>query len=513
MRGGAAGRLYCGLMQVTERPPDRPSGRFDPEGPGLRQRAARGTLVNAAFLAGLNSLSLVKGFVVAALLSTSEYGVWGILLTTLGTLLFFREAGIGDKYVQQDEPDQELAFQRAFSIELAFCGGLALLLAAAAPLLGAVYGQGELVAPALVLALMLPALALSAPIWIFYRRMEFVRQRSLQAIDPVVGFAVSVGLALAGAGYWSLLIGAVAGAWASAVAAVLNSPYRLRFRLDRATLRAYAGFSWPVIVSYLAVIAIMQTTMLVGEAELGLAGVGAIALASMVTMYTERIDEVVTATLYPGICAVRDRTELLFESFVKSNRLALMWGVPFGVGVALFAGDLVDFVLGGEWEPAVGLFQAVGLIAAANHVGFNWEAYYRARGETRPLAVVTVAVAVVFMACALPLLVSEGLDGLALGLAIMTAVGLVLRFAYVRRLFPGMRVLRHTARAIAPSVPAAGAVLLLRAVGDLDRSLGIALVELGLYVAVTVAATLAFERPLLREVVGYVRGRPAGAPA
>ena len=34
---------------------------------------------------------------------------------------------------------------------------------------------------------------------------------------------------------------------------------------------------------------------------------------------------------------------------MKSNRLALMWGVPFGVGLTLFAADLVEFGIGEEW--------------------------------------------------------------------------------------------------------------------------------------------------------------------
>ena len=33
--------------------------------------------------------------------------------------------------------------------------------------------------------------------------MEFVRQRLLQAVDPIVGFVVAVALAVAGAGYWA----------------------------------------------------------------------------------------------------------------------------------------------------------------------------------------------------------------------------------------------------------------------------------------------------------------------
>ena len=68
-----------------------------------------------------------------------------------------------------------------------------------------------------------------------------------------------------------------------------------------------------------------------------------------------------------------------------------MWGMPFGVGLALFAPDLIEFGYGEEWEPAVGLIQAFGLIAAFNHIGYNWTAFFRARGPRRePIGVMGV---------------------------------------------------------------------------------------------------------------------------
>ena len=97
--------------------------RADLSGVGnLRRHTARGTLVNAAYFVGLYSLGLIKGFLVAAFLTRTDYGLWGILVIGLGTLLWLKQVGIGDKYVQQDEADQELAFQKAFTLELAFYG-------------------------------------------------------------------------------------------------------------------------------------------------------------------------------------------------------------------------------------------------------------------------------------------------------------------------------------------------------------------------------------------------------
>jgi len=478
----------------------------------VREHAARGSVVNAAFLIGLSALGLVRGFILAGLLEPRDYGVWGMLVVALGTVLFLRQAGIGDKFVQQDEPDQELAFQKAFTLELAFNGLFALVLAAVVPVAALVYGRGEMVAPGLALIVLLPAAALQAPLWIHYRRMDFARQRTLQAVEPVVGFLVAIALALAGAGYWSFVVAIVAGAWTTSALAVWTSPHPLRLRYERGTLRTYVTFSWPLLVAGGSALVMIQAAMIATTRHLGVAAAGAVALATTVAQFADRVDAIVSDTIYPAICAVRGRTDLLYESFVKTNRLSLMWAVPFGVGLALFASDLVRFALGERWHGAVPLLQAFGATAALGHLGFNWAGYFRARGETRPLAVYALAGCLVFLAAGLPLLLRYGLDGLAAGLALVAVTSVACRAWFLRRLFPGFRMIAHAGRAIAPTVPAVAAVLLLRAAEAGPRGAGAAGAELVLYAAVTVAATLLLERALVRETVGYLRGGLSAIP-
>ena len=96
-------------------------------------------------------------------------------------------------------------------------------------------------------------------------------------------------------------------------------------------------------------------------------------------------------------------------------------------------------------------------------------------------------------------------------MAINTVVSLVVRVHFLMRLFPGFEMLRHAARAIAPTVPAAAAVLLMRQLPMTDhRTAAMALVEMATFVVVTVVATAALERSLVREVLGYLR--PAAVP-
>jgi O-antigen/teichoic acid export membrane protein len=483
-------------------------------GSGLRIRAARGTIVNAVFLTSVNSLALVRGFLVAGFLSTTQYGVWGVVLVVLATLQFLRQIGIGDKYIQQDEADQALAFRKAMTFELGLAAVALVAGVVLVPALAAIFGTPQIIVPALVALLVIPAYALQAPLWIFYREMDFVRQRKLQAIDPVLGFAIAVVLLVAGAGYWALIVGIVVGAWAGALVSVRACPYELGLAFDRETLRAYVSFSWPLVLAGGAAVVVGQGLLIVGEAKLGLGGVGIIALASVISQYSDRADQAITQTIYPTICAVKDRADLLYEAFVKSNRLALMWGAPFGFGLALFAEDLVQFAIGERWRPGIGLMQAIGIAVAIHQIGFNWDAFYRALGRTKPVGVAAGIAIVAFVAIALPLLAADGLRGLALATLLVEGVNFAVRMLYLRRLFSSFRLVRHTTRALLPSVPAVAAVVGVRLLAGEETTLPAALALLALYVAVTIAATAVLERRLLREIVAYLRRRPAvGAPA
>src|ERR1700754_3444070 len=147
---------------------------------GLRVRAARGTVITAAFEVGLQALGFLKGFVIAAFLTQSEYGIWGILVITIGTLTWLKEIGVSEKFVQQTEEDQELAFQKAFTFDLVSNGALMILMLALLPVFALLYGQWSLIAPGLLIIATLPAYSLKAPMWVYYREMQYGRQRALE---------------------------------------------------------------------------------------------------------------------------------------------------------------------------------------------------------------------------------------------------------------------------------------------------------------------------------------------
>ena len=125
-----------------------------------------------------------------------------------------------------------------------------------------------------------------------------------------------------------------------------RSPYRLRLRFDRAVAARYLRFSAPILLTVVAAMLIAQGQILAIKLHDGLAAAGFITLAVTLSRYIDRADQIVTATIYPAICAIQNQRAALHELYVKSNRATLMWVLPYAVGVILFAPDLVHFVLG-----------------------------------------------------------------------------------------------------------------------------------------------------------------------
>jgi O-antigen/teichoic acid export membrane protein len=483
-----------------------------PPGRSLRSVTARGGVVNAAFLTGAEALVLVQGLLATALLGPSAIGLYGVVTTTAMTIVALRRVGIDEAFVAA-EGDEEIEFQRAFTVELGIGLAGSLVIAALAPVLAALYADSRLLPLTLAVAYLPLAFALEAPQWIFFRRMEYLRLRLLQVILPLGTVAVAVPLLLAGVGVWALVIGPFCGHVLAIAAALRVSPYRLRLRIEREAVRRYLRFSWPIFVTAVAALIVQQGTVAVFGLTEGLAAAGWITLAATLTRYADRADQIVATTIYPAIVRVRERVGVLEELFVKAGRLTLLWALPFGAGLALFGGDLVEFVLGDKWEPAVVLIGGLAVAVALQQIGYAWFAFYRARGESGPQAIESAWFAGSFVVVVVPATLAWESWGFVVGRVACTLCVLCVREVYVRRLLPGVRLAAVAARPLVVTGAACGAALLLRVAWGGERDLAHVLVELGVWLAVLGFLAHRLEGGLLREVRGYVRSSdPAPAP-
>ena len=250
--------------------------------------------------------------------------------------------------MQQTELGQEEEFQQRLH---ARPGAVARLRAAdlrGRPGRGARLRRRRLLPLTLAVAYMPVAFAFQAPAWVFFRRMDFVRQRMLPAIVPLVtllrdgaaGCGRRRGL---GAGDRAVRRERVA-----VVTAVVVSPYRLRSASTRRRPTLLA-----LLVADLrhgsALLVVQQGQVLAFDIN-GRPRRGRL-------HHPRRDAHPLRRSRRPD----RDHHDLsgdlrrarpqgtLEELFEKSNRATLaIWALPFCAGLVLFAPDLVEFVLGDE---------------------------------------------------------------------------------------------------------------------------------------------------------------------
>ena len=135
--------------------------------------------------------------------------------------------------------------------------------------------------------------------------MDYARQRSAAgraAARDLRGHGAAG--AAAGVGVWASSSARrpatwPASPWPSRVA------LRLALRFDRAVARRYLPSRVPVFVALVAAMVVVQGQMLAFDVDGGLAAVGFVTLAATLSRYVDRADQIVTATIYPAICAIR----------------------------------------------------------------------------------------------------------------------------------------------------------------------------------------------------------------
>ncbi|EHN09165.1 polysaccharide biosynthesis protein putative [Patulibacter medicamentivorans] len=451
-------------------------------------------------MAVMGAVQTGRNLVLPAVVGPSEYGLWGALLVAGALLAAFRTTGANEIFVGQNEEDQEQAFQRVFAIEVTVNALLMVITVAVAPLLALMYGDDRLLLLGMATALAWPAQTLQAPLWMLNRTMQFGRLRLIQSVDPVIGTIVAIGLAVAGLGAWAIVLGILVGAWGTALIAIVISPYKLRPRFDREALRRYGGISVPLWLSAVTASLVSLGLMVLARWEIGLVAVGAVTLAANLTFFAQRLDQAVSTVLYPAIAAAQDKPDVLHETFGKANRVGLAWAVPVAALLVVFGPELVPLLYGDEWRDAIPVVQWFAIAIAIAHLGTNWWQYELVQGDARPMAVNGVMAIVFFVVLQIPPVLLWGLEGLAIS-AVAQALGqLAVRTIYVRRRFGHWSPIGLALRSLLPVLPATAAGYgLLRT----DLPLG---ASIGTFLVLLLAGTLLFERSLVREIGGYLRG-------
>jgi PST family polysaccharide transporter len=455
---------------------------------------------------------LLTTIVLARLLSPAEFGLVSLSLVLIAYAETVADAGMAQALVYLPRTRSSV---RAALVCSGLSGlGLFLLALLAAPALAAFFGQPDVTPLVRLLAVSLLAASLGAlPESLLRRDLLFRRLTVAAVVRAIITGGVSVTLAVAGYGAWSLAWGTVAGTTSYALATWALLPDRLDlavWRTTRTDVQQVLGYGIPVAGSTMLAKLIFDVDYLIIGRVLGATALGYYTLAFRIPeMAILNVFFVLSTVAFPVYSRIRSDVDRIRSGYLYGVRLYSLYGVCAGVGLAVTAPLLVPVVFGEQWRDAIGPLIPLALYAACRAVGVGANDVYKAMGRPGLSFTISVIRLVVLVPALWLAAVHWGIEGVA-WMQVGTSLAFAALMQGVAARVLGLRA-RNLGRAVAPSLLAGAAVAIVGlplARLPLVPVAGLVVVAIGGLAAATVVLVLT-QRPLLRDLASALRGRPA----
>jgi O-antigen/teichoic acid export membrane protein len=342
----------------------------DLKGKTIRGGLARLCAQGVSFLLRVGSL-----MVLARLLSPKDFGLVGMVTAFTGVLTLFRDFGLSSAAIQRTTVTEE-QISTLFWINTLLGALLGVVAVAMAPALAAFYHEPQLFGVTAILAagFLFNAAGIQHSA-LLQRQMRFTVLAVISVVSLIVGTAIAIGGARAGYEYWALVAMAITqplvatiGFWV-ATGWIPGMPHR------RAGIRSMMHFGGTLTLnSLVAYVAYNADKIMIGRFW-GADVIGIYGRAyQLVAIPTDNLNSAVGEVAFSALSRLKDDPIRLKSYFLKGFSLVLGLTLPITIACALFADDVVFFLLGPQWKDAAAIVRllapTITIFAIINPLGW-----------------------------------------------------------------------------------------------------------------------------------------------
>lgn len=317
----------------------------DLKGKTIRSGLARTCAQGVSFLLRLGSL-----MVLARLLDPKDFGLVNMVTAFTGVLTWFRDFGLSSAAIQRTDITEE-QISTLFWINILVGALLALAVAGMAPVIAAFYREPGLFRVTVVLAsgFLFNAAGVQHSA-LLQRQMRFTAMAVISVISLLLGNALAIGGAMAGYGYWALVVMSVACPLTATIGFWLATgwvPGMPRRRVGVGSMMRFGGtLTLNGLVSYFAFNA---EKIMIGRFW-GADAIGIYGRAyQLVNIPTDNLNSAVGEVAFAALSRLQDDPIRRKHYFLKGLSLILGLTLPIAIMSALFADDVVLVFLGPKW--------------------------------------------------------------------------------------------------------------------------------------------------------------------
>jgi len=311
---------------------------------------------SAWLLAGNTGSQLLKflaGIVLARILVPEDFGMVATIQIFTGLAGFVAGSGMGQALVRAKEVTAK-DYEAVFTLQSIICCTIYAGFYFSAPWFAKWYDTPQYASLLRVAALSFVVRPfVSLPSSILTRNMRFKEQSRTRIIVLLFSSAVSIGMAIAGYGVWSLITGGIAGSITSALLLMPLTAWRPAIRLNLRRGAAIARYG--VLVSATDILNYIQTQVSVfmlshalGPASVGLYNKG----ESLARMPHSFVTGSVYQAVFRAMASQQDNLDTCRYLFFRSLGLVAVYTTPFYIGLLWLSEPLVRGVYGPNWVGA-----------------------------------------------------------------------------------------------------------------------------------------------------------------
>jgi O-antigen/teichoic acid export membrane protein len=306
---------------------------------------------SASLVAGL--VDLISLVVLLRFLTREQMGLATLAWTAAVIIEALNGLGVGYGLVQASTVTRR-QIDSLFWFVMGCAGLLTLAVAAVSPLIASFYGAPELWPMIIVAAskLLFVGAAL-VPLQLLNRELRYREIAVARTLGTFASAAVKIVLAVAGLGTWAPVIGHTVSGVAFCAAVFAARPLAPRLVFAYQEIRPFIQFGLKASASAIIYQFSRNMDYLIVGRVFGKEILGLYRVAFDIAMApAEVLLQVVTRTVFPLFCQVKDRVKELAESFVWTQRSLALLLVPLAVFLSFGASGVMSILGKSEWSQA-----------------------------------------------------------------------------------------------------------------------------------------------------------------
>ncbi len=392
----------------------------------VKKKAIQGTFWSyLSYILG-KLLSFVTTIILARILLPEEFGLVGYATVVIDYLDVINTLGLGTAVISRKDKIEEASNIAFYSS--AILGALLFLIAWIAAPYAALYFNEPAVTPLLrAISTVLPLNALGAiPGAHIQKNLRFKIKIIPDFTSSLTKGLVSVLLAWAGFGVWSLIWGQIASAVTVTVLYWFLAKWRPTRQFDSQVSKEMLTFGGHIVaIGFIGVLLNNVDYLIVGRV-LGAAALGYYTLAY-------RMPELVIRTINLGVDRVahpilstlqwdQDQLRSVYRNYLFYTSLVI---IPAGIGLALLSAPIIRIFYSSEWEPSIPVMQWISLAVMVASMGHIPGVLYKAINRPdilNKLAVIKLPLTIAILWYG----TRRGIVGVALGHVVLSFIKVIL---------------------------------------------------------------------------------------